>query len=129
MARSANAAGVVRGRGWATGLCLLAGLPLFSADNRISLQELGSRTTQDHIPRLVGQRVSVRGVVNASAFHFTDYNLLAIEDQSWGGLLKVVAGDSWLDRFKPGDEIEARGQVAVQYGMPVLIPERIDVLG
>src|SRR5438067_2127299 len=128
MAGSAIAAGVVCGRGWMLGLCLAASLPLYSAEHRISLQELGSRNLPGFTARLAGQTVVVRGVVNAAAFHFTDYNLLAIEEGSYGGVLKVPAAERWLDRFRPGDEIEATGTVVFQYGVPMLAPEDILVV-
>src|SRR4051794_1448275 len=129
MAGSAVAAGVVRWRGWMLGLCLAFVLPLYSAERRLTLQELGARNPSDFSARFAGQTVVVRGVVNATAFHFTDYNLLSIEDQSYGGVLKVAAGDAWLDSFHPGDEIEAQGKVVLQYGLPMLAPENILLVG
>jgi len=116
-------------RGWTLGLCLAAALPLYTADHRISLQELGSRNTPDFTARLAGQTVVVRGVVSATAFHFTEYNLLPVQDQSYGGVLKVAAADQSLDRFRPGEEIEAKGKVVLQYGLPMLAPEEILVVG
>src|SRR5882724_1216193 len=113
MDKSADACGVIRWRGLALGLCLALGLPLSSADRRISLQELGSRNPADFSARNLGQTVVVRGVVSAPAYHFTDYNLLAIEDRSHGGVLKVPARDKWLDRFRPGEEVEAEGKVVL----------------
>jgi GAF domain-containing protein/CheY-like chemotaxis protein len=128
MARSAYA-GVIRRRGRVLGVCLILGLPLWSAERRITLQELGSRNISDYSTRLAGESVVVRGVVSAPAYHFTDYNLLAFEDRSHGGCLKVPAAEPWLERFKPGDEIEAAGKVVVQYGMPMVAPESILVVG
>src|SRR5215831_14272492 len=129
MARSAHASSVMRWTGWALGTCLVLGLPLRSAERRITLQELGSRYTSDYSPKLNGESVVVRGVVSAPVYHFSDYNLLAFEDRSYGGIVKVRLGESWLERVKPGDEIEAAGKVVVQYGMPMVAPESIVVLG
>ena len=82
------------------------------------------------IPRLyAGQKVSVRGVVSAPAFHFQEYTMLAIQDGHNGGVLKVPMTDTSLDRYRPGDEMEAEGTVGVQYGMTVLEPEKITVFG
>src|SRR3954453_7386485 len=108
MAGSAEAAGVVRWRGWGLGFCLVATLlPLHSSERRISIREMGSRNLPHFTPSFAGQTVLIRGVVNAAAFHFTDYNLLSLEEDSYGGVLKVPSTDQWLDRFHPGDEIEA----------------------
>ena len=43
--------------------------------------------------------------------------------------LKLPLPDSSLDRYRPGDEIEAQGTVVMQFGMTMLEPERITVLG
>ena len=90
----------------ALGLCLAFAIPASAAERRVTLEELGSRTKPDHDARLEGQVVTVRGVVNAPAFHFTDYHVLTIQDKSFGGVLKVPVNDKWLDGFHPGDEIE-----------------------
>jgi GAF domain-containing protein len=68
-------------------------------------------------------------VVSAPAFHFAQYNLLAIQDAHNGGVLKLPIPDSSLERFHPGDEIEASGTVVTQYGMTMLEPESITALG
>ena len=60
---------------------------------------------------------------------FPTYNTLAIQDGRNGGVLKLPLPDSSLDRYRPGDEIEAQGTVVMQYGMTMLEPEKITVLG
>src|SRR5438445_2965508 len=128
MVRSPDATGVVCWRGMALGLCLAFAIPASAAERRVTLEELGSRTKPDHDARLEGQVVTVRGVVNAPAFHFTDYHVLTIQDKSFGGVLKVPVNDKWLDGFHPGDEIEAKGKVVLQFGMVMLEPEDILVV-
>src|SRR5690349_21369322 len=76
-------------------------LGLHGADLRITLEQLGSRRTLDYGAAYNGQSVAIRGVVSAPALRFADYTLLAIDDGSAGGMLKVPAGDPWLDRFHP----------------------------
>src|SRR5690242_13066135 len=122
MARSTNPAGLRRGLGLVVGVGLAAGLLLHGAERRISLEELNSRRLPDYAVRLADETVVVRGVVSAPAFHFSDYNVLAIENDQFGGVIKVPAQDNWLDRFHPGDEIEAAGKIVVQYGMPMVAP-------
>ena len=80
-------------------------------------------------PAYAGQKVVVRGVVSAPAFHFSAYTMLAIQDGRNGGVLKLPVPDTSLDRYHPGDEMEAEGKVSVQYGMTMLEPERISVSG
>jgi hypothetical protein len=73
--------------------------------------------------------VIVRGVVSAPAFHFSAYSTLAIQDDHNGGVLKLPVPDSSLDRYHPGDQIEAQGTVVMQFGMTMVAPDRITVLG
>lgn len=113
---------------WAA-LAALACLPAFS-QTRLSLADLGARGPQpDYLPEHNGERVVVRGVVSAPAFHFPDYTLLAIQAAERGGVLRAGKGDSKLDAFVPGDEVEAEGVVVVLAGMPALAADRIGLLG
>jgi CheY-like chemotaxis protein len=109
-------------------LLALAWLPL-RAQTRISLAQLGLRKTPDYASVHDGQKVTVRGVVSVPARHFAEYTTLSIQDSHHGGLLKVPLPDSWLDRYEPGEELEAEGTVIMQYGMTMLVPDRITVLG
>ena len=119
----------MRGRAVVLGLFLaLTCIPL-SAQTRISLAQLGFRTGPDYIATYAGQRVIVRGVVSAPAFHFSAYSALAIQDEHNGGVLKLPVPDSSLDRYHPGDQIEVQGTVVMQFGMTMLAPEKITVLG
>lgn len=128
MAASADAIRLARWRGALLGVCLsLAPIPL-SAQTRISLAQLGVRTGPDYSAAYAGKNVVVRGVVSAPAVHFSEYSTLAIQDGRNGGVLKVPVSDAALDRFNPGEEIEAQGTVVMQYGMPMLAPEKISVL-
>jgi CheY-like chemotaxis protein len=113
---------------WAA-LAVLACLPAFS-QTRLSLEDLGARELQpDYLPQHRGERVVVRGVVSAPAFHFPEYTLLAIQAADRGGVLRALKDDSKLDAFVPGDEVEAEGTVVVLTGMPVLAADRIGVAG
>jgi GAF domain-containing protein len=129
MGRSANPSGVTRWCGLALGVTLALTVSLPGAERRLSLQELDSRSSTDFSPKHAGETVVVRGVVNAPAFHFTEYNLLALEERGYGGVLKIAAEQKWFDSFHPGDEIEAAGKVVLQYGMPMVEPENILIVG
>src|SRR5262249_21274469 len=129
MARSANASGLTSWRGLTLGLAFTLSVSLSGAERRVTLQELGSRDPADYSSRYTGQTVVVRGIVNAPAFHFTEYNVLGLQDRTGGGVLKVSAGQQWLDSFHAGDEIEAEGKVVMQYGMPMIEPENILIVG
>src|ERR1017187_4517111 len=116
-----------RMRGWRTwaALAALACWPAFS-QTRLSLEALGERGPEpDYLPAHRGERVVVRGVVSARAFHFPDYTLLAIQAEDRGGVLRAGKGDLKLDAFLPGDDVEAEGIVAEEAGLPVLAAGRI----
>ena len=129
MAASQDAMCLTRWRSVGVAVCLaLACTPLI-AQSRISLAQLGFRAAPDYSAVYADQKVIVRGVVSAPAFHFAQFSLLAIQDARNGGVLKLPVPDSSLDRFRPGDEIEASGTVVTQYGMTMLAPETLTVVG
>ena len=129
MAASADAIRLTRWRGAVLGLCLALACHPVSAQTRISLAQLGFRSGPDYAATYAGQKVTVRGVVSAPACHFAEYSTLAIEDSHNGGVLKLPLGDASLDRYHPGEEIEAQGTVVMQYGMTMLAPEKVTLLG
>ncbi|MCU1232729.1 MAG: response regulator receiver modulated sensor protein [Candidatus Solibacter sp.] len=101
--------------------------PGAGAQPRISLKQLGSRSGPNFTAVYSGQKVVVKGIVSASSFHFPEYTMLAIQDDRAGGILKVPLSNRSLDRYRPGDELEATGTVSAQFGMNVLEPEKIIV--
>jgi GAF domain-containing protein len=129
MAASPDAIRITRWRGVLLGVCLAVACTPVRAQTRISLAQLGFRTDPDFAATYAGQNVVVRGVVSAPALHFAEYSTLAIQDGRNGGVLKLPVPDSSLDRYRPGEQIEAQGAVVMQYGMTMLVPEKITVLG
>ena len=128
MAAIADAIRMTAARAAVLGVCLAAaGLPCV-AQTRISLGQLELRSGPNYSAVYAGQAVIVRGVVSAPAFHFADYTMVAIQDGRNGGMLRVPLADTSLNRYRPGDEIEAQGKVSAQYGMTVLHPEKITIL-
>ena len=113
----------------AAAFAVLACWPAFS-QSRLSLAELGERGPQpDFVPARRGQAALVRGVVSRRLFHFSEYALLAIQDSGRGGVLRDSWGDSKLEPYLPGDDVEAEGIVDVVAGQPVLTVSRIALLG
>jgi GAF domain-containing protein len=110
-------------------VCLALACGSAGAQTRITLSQLGFRKASDYSSTYAGQRVVVRGVVSAPAFHFAVYSALAIQDGRGGGVLKVAQPDVSLDRYRPGDEIEAQGTVVLENGMTMLAPEKVTLLG
>jgi GAF domain-containing protein len=110
-------------------VCLALACVSAGAQTRITLSQLGFRKAPDYSSTYAGQRVVVRGVVSAPAFHFAEYNTLAIQDGRGGGVLKVARPDSSLERYRPGDELEAQGTVVLENGMTMLAPEKVTLLG
>lgn len=129
MAASADAIRLTRCRGVVLGVCLALARHPVSAQTRISLAQLGFRSGPDYAATYAGQKVTVRGVVSAPACHFAGYSTLAIQDSQNGGVLKFPLPDASLDRYRPGEEIEAQGTVVLQYGMTMLVPEKVTLLG
>ena len=124
MAAGPDAIRITRWRGVVLGALLALGCTSLRAQLRISLSQLGFRTSPDFSATYVGQKVVVRGVVSTPAFHFSAYTTLAIQDGRNGGVLKVALPDFSLDRYRAGEEIEAQGTVVMQYGMTMLEPEK-----
>ena len=113
-------------RGWRLTLLVAWSIIPLTAQTHLSLQEAGARDSgQEYRPAHLDQTVTLRGVVNAPSFHFPDYSLLAIEDGRYGAVLKVEGEDKRLDAYRPGDEIEVTGSIAVFFGMPVIQPDSL----
>jgi signal transduction histidine kinase len=111
-------------RGWELILLLVVSLVPVTAQTRLGLEEAGARDpARDYRPVHLDQKVVLRGVVNTPSYHFPDYSLLAFEDGRYGAVIKVSGRDQRLDSYRPGDEIEVSGIVAVFAGMPVILPE------
>jgi GAF domain-containing protein/CheY-like chemotaxis protein len=96
----------------------------------LSLQEVGRRTGPDLVPVHLNEKVMVQGVVNATAYHFPEYSVLAIQDDKGSAaVLKSLTPGNRLDAFHPGDEIEAQGTVTFYAGAVTIVPDAIQVLG
>lgn len=122
-------AGNRKGRGKLALFAVLACVPA-AAQTAISLQEIGARDPgSEYRPRLLDQRVLAHGVVNSLAFHFPDHTLLAIEDGNFGAVIRVPRDDLRLEPFRPGDELQVDGTVAVFAGMPAILPRSVSKIG
>jgi signal transduction histidine kinase len=96
----------------------------------LSLAEVNRRSPPDQVAVHVDQKVTVRGVVSASAYHFPLYNILAIQDEHGAAtVLKALLPDNRLDSFHPGDEIEAQGTVSFYAGSISIVPDTLKMLG
>src|SRR5689334_23656125 len=129
MASSANAAGLICSRIALVGVYLALNHVPLHAQKRLSLAELGARNSTDFSPTYLGQRVTVRGIVSAPAFHFPDYAMVAIQDENRGAILKFTSPQASLDSLRPGDDVEAQGIVGMQFGMTVVQPDSIVIQG
>lgn len=122
-------AGISKGRGKLALLAALACAPL-SAQVSLSLEEIGARDPRaEYRPSRLDQRVLARGIVNSLAFHFPDHTLLAIEDGSFGAVIRVPRDDLRLEPFRPGDEVQVDGTVASFFGMPAILPRSVSKIG
>jgi GAF domain-containing protein/CheY-like chemotaxis protein len=108
---------------------LLAACTL-TAQTLTPLSKINERTGTDLAPALAGQRVTVRGVVSARAFHVAQhYTTLAIQDLESGAVLRGAVTNSPLEGLSPGDEIQAHGTVVTQYGMAMVETDSVSLLG
>jgi len=110
---------------------LLCALPpaCLTAQVRLTLKQVNSRTAPGYAADYEGQKVAVQGVVSAPAFHLPDISYLALDDGTGGILLGLPAPQTQLDDRRPGDEIRVEGTVSLHYGMITLMPEGIELLG
>ena len=114
--------GVVLGRFWRSGALLCA------RQVRISLSQLGFRTSPDFSATYAGQKVIVGGVVSTPAFHFSAYSTLAIQDGRNGGVLKCRYRSRWI-ATAPERKSKPRVRWSCNSGMTMVEPEKITVLG
>lgn len=95
------------------------------AQTPLSLPEVSARNPVDGSPVRAGERVVVRGIVAAGPIPGVDYAHLSIQDEAGHGLV-IETSLEQLERFRPGDVIEAAGTVGHRAGLPVLRPESIE---
>ncbi len=122
-------AGIRTGRDKLALILALACAPL-AAQRTLTLEEAGARdSAAEFRPRHAGERVVIRGIVNSVAFHFPDHTLLALEDGSYGAVVRVPRDDLRLEPFRPGDDLKVEGTIETVAGMPVVAPASIAKLG
>src|SRR5262245_51173486 len=109
-------------------LALAFGAPL-GAQTRLTLEQVNTRKVLDLRPVHEGEKVTVRGVVNAPSFHFPDYTLLSIQEDSSGAILQVPESDKRLESFHAGEEVEVSGTVTWRAGAVTIVLSKIDVVG
>jgi GAF domain-containing protein/CheY-like chemotaxis protein len=110
---------------------VLLSLPA-AAQKQLSLEEVGARKLPDYSPAHGGEKVTVRGVVSAPAFHLPGYALVAIDDGRFGAVIaapQAPQADTRLDGLHPGEEIAVVGTVLSLAGAVAIRPERIEFTG
>jgi GAF domain-containing protein len=103
-----------------------------AAQKQLSLEGVSARKLSDYGPAHGGETVTVRGVVDAPAYHFPGYTLVAIDDGRFGAVLAALQEpqpDTRLDGLHPGEEIEVVGTVSSIAGGVTIQPERITITG
>ncbi len=88
---------------------------------RITLQQAGLRTGRDRVPVYEGQDVLVTGQVNARPIWITDSYYVALQDETFFGLL-LRPEIPQLPDLTPGDWVEAEGVISKRAGLPILLP-------
>lgn len=95
---------------------------------RLTPKEASERRPGDFAPARSGEQVVVRGrVVTRSIRVLEDFEQTGIEQDGHG---LVLESTEWLLKpLRPGDLVEASGQIAVRAGLPVLRVSAVEVLG
>ncbi|HEX3877749.1 MAG TPA: GAF domain-containing protein [Bryobacteraceae bacterium] len=120
------------------GLWLLTGVA--SAETSISpeppatlphptLAQINQRVGANFASAYDAQTVVLRGVVNGPAIHFPEYTAIAIQDSEGGAILASPAPKHDLDVYHPGNELRVIGVISQRMGMPVVLPQSIELLG
>jgi signal transduction histidine kinase/CheY-like chemotaxis protein len=103
--------------------CLLLPAPA-SAQNKLTLQQAGSRTGRDFVPTHEGEQVIVTGQISALPISITDSYYLPIQDDAHYGLL-LKPSESQLQGLEPGDWVEVLGIIANRAGAPIMLPQTV----
>lgn len=133
--RIASSATLITGLTLAVALTIAQVPSLDSQDYRpMTLAEAAVRSTPDYRPKLLGDHVTVRGVVAAPVVEAPDAGYLAIldVDQQRTGLMLIFSGDNKAVQphsIASGSIIEARGVVSLHAGQAVLKPSEVRVVG
>jgi hypothetical protein len=88
---------------------------------RITLQQAGSRTGRDRVPVYEGKDILVTGQVSARPIWITDSYYVALQDETFFGLL-LRPEIPQLPDLTPGDWVEAEGLISKRAGLPILVP-------
>ncbi len=99
-----------------------------AAPTPLSLTEVGRRVPADLTAAHLDEKVVVRGVVNAPAYHFPLYTILALQDEHGATALKTLTPDTRLDGFHAGDEVVAQGTVSFYAGSITVVPDVLNVV-
>jgi signal transduction histidine kinase len=91
---------------------------------RITLEQAGSRTGRDRLPAYEDKDVIVTGQVSAKPIWITDSYYVAIQDDTFYGLL-LRPEIPQLSDLTPGDWVEAQGTISKRAGLPVLVPHAV----
>ena len=91
---------------------------------RITLEQAGSRTGRDRVPAYEDRDVVVTGQVSAKPIWITDSYYVAIQDDTFYGLV-LRPEIPQLPDLTPGDWVEAQGTISKRAGLPILVPHAV----
>jgi signal transduction histidine kinase len=94
------------------------------APTKITLEQAGSRTGRDLVPAYEGRDVVVTGQVSAKPIWITDSYYVAIQDDTFFGLI-LRPEIPQLPDLTPGDWVEAQGTISKRAGLPILVPHAV----
>lgn len=102
----------------------------FVGDEEVTLPEAREYQTLEEAKALVGQEVTVRGVVTALSIYSTQYGNFGamIEDATGGLYLYRVKGEDAYALLKVGTEVEVKGTMAEYKGLYELTNVTVDTI-
>jgi len=101
---------------------------------RVSLAEASARVGIDYMPKLLGETVRVRGVIQALVLEAPEANYLPIVDEQGHGLMLIYSGDNLSGKpgtgqANVGSLVEVTGVVSLHAGQAVVKPVELKVTG
>jgi len=120
--------GVLTAARAALGLLLGAAAAPAAAPLALSPEQASARRPGDFAAVHQGESVRVRGRISSIPVRIRQrYDHVGLERDGYG--LMLESPDARLRSLRPGDDVEAAGQIAIQGGLPVLRVSEVRVLG
>jgi signal transduction histidine kinase/CheY-like chemotaxis protein len=92
---------------------------------KLTLEQAGSRTGRDRVPAYEDKDVVVTGQVSTKPIWIADSYYVALQDNTFFGLVLRPEIPQLPDLTTPGDWVEAEGTISQRAGLPILLPHAV----